>query len=181
MRNFSLRLLKGFDYHSALDFGQSLLPSHKYSLSIIFMVMSSIIVPIDKWFGLDFTAFVALMVVFTTELISGIIASRIRKEQFSSMKLSRFSFKVAIYLVLIFVPYAFKNSFKAHDQSVPTWVFDWMHIFLLTHIVIENLVSILENLAVITGSDKTAWINKIQDVLANAFSSTSIPTNDDNK
>lgn len=169
MNNYFSRLLKTFDYHSHLSFFQSLVPSHKYNLTIVPAAISVLYAPIDKIFGLDAIAFLGLLVVLFTELVSGLIASRIRKEQFSSMKLSRFAFKVAVYLVLIFVPHSFAVSFKNHNDDVPAWIFDWLRIFLITQIVYENIVSILENLAVITGNDKTAWINKIQSFLANAI------------
>ncbi|MGB4774091.1 MAG: phage holin family protein [Daejeonella sp.] len=162
MKLFIQKLLKTFDYNSWTELAQSLVPSSKYHLSVVSMIISALAVSVDKIFGLDGLAFSALLIVFVTELISGIGASNIRGDQISSMKLSRFTFKVFYYLVLIAVPYLMSNSFKNHSKDLAAIIFDWLHIFLVVQIVLENMISILENLAVISGKDKTHWINKIQ-------------------
>lgn len=166
MTLYTTKLLKTFDWHSIDEFLLSLAPSFKYKMNVGLMVLSFLWTPIDKAFGLDNAAFIALLVVFVTELISGITASRIRKEKFSSMKLSRFSVKAASYLVLIGVTYAFAQNYKHHNDAIAEWVFDWMHIFLVVQIVFENIISILENLAVISGKPKGAWVEKIKDKLS---------------
>lgn len=125
---------------------------------------------IDRVFGLDAYAFALLIIVFFAELSSGLIAAHIRKEAISSMKLSRFSFKVFYYLVLIALPYVFATSFRAHDKTAAAVIFDWLHLFLVAQIVLENIISVLENLAVISGKDKTHWISKIQEKLNNLLS-----------
>lgn len=163
MKTYFLKLLRTFDYHSTVDLAQSLAPSTKYHLTTLSVFMSILGTGADKFFGLDGLAFMALLIVFITELVSGITASSMRKEPFSSMKLSRFSFKVAYYLVLISVPYLMANSFAGHKKELPAMVFEWLHTFLVVQIVLENIVSILENTAVITGKDKTHIITKIQD------------------
>lgn len=170
MTIYTARLLKTFDYHSISEFLLSLAPSFKYKINIGLMIISAIWVSIDKGFGLDDAAFIALLVVFVTELVSGITASRIRKETFSSIKLSRFTLKVACYLVLIGVTYTMNESFKAHGDFLASVIFDWMHIFLVVQIVFENMISILENVAVISGKDKSAWIVKLTEKLNTIFS-----------
>ena len=155
------KLLKTFDWHSINDFALSLMPSCRYRINVVLLILSTVWVSIDKVFGLDSAAFIALLIVFVTELISGVTASRIRKEQFSSMKLSRFSLKVACYLVLIGVSYTMAASFRGHKDELAAIYFDWLHIFLTVQIVFENIVSILENVACIGGKDKSAIIEKI--------------------
>lgn len=127
------------------------------------MIISAAFVSVDKILGIDGAAFVALGLVFLLELITGIWAAHLRGETISSLKLSRFSLKVACYLVLISATYLMANSFKSHNKDVAAWGFDWLHVFLLAQIVLENIVSILENLACINGKEKSAWIKKIQD------------------
>lgn len=145
------------------DLMLSLSPSFKYKPVWVPCFAISITFPfIDRVFGLDAYAFFGLLLVFVAELTSGLFAAHIRKEVFSSMKLSRFSFKVFYYLVLICLPYVMSQSFKARDKDVAAVMFDWLHLFMVAQIVLENIVSILENLAVISGKDKTHWISKIQ-------------------
>jgi phage-related holin len=164
MRAYTLKVLKTYDWHSTKDFLQSLMPTHKYHLHIPMMMIAAGWVDVDKLFGLDNAGFIALLVVFVTELLTGISAAIIRKEAISSVKLSRFGLKVACYLVLIGVSYSLSQSFTAHGKAVPAWVFDWLNVFLIIQISLENIISILENLAVISGKEKTTWINKIQDI-----------------
>lgn len=165
-----LKLLATFDYHSLAEFAQSLAPSSKYKLTIASAIMSFFFPFVDRVFGLDAYAFGALLLVFVAELTSGLIAAHIRKETFSSMKLSRFTFKVFYYLVLIALPYVMSVSFKDHNKTTAAIMFDWLHLFLLAQIILENIVSILENLAVISGKDKTHWIRKIQDKISGFLS-----------
>jgi len=128
------------------------------------MIISCGFVDVDKLFGLDEGSLIALLVVFVAELVTGVSASIIRKESISSIKLSRFGLKVSCYLVLIYVSYTMGQNFEAHKKAVGAWVFDWLNVFLIVQITLENIISILENLAVISGKEKTTWINKIQDI-----------------
>jgi phage-related holin len=167
--NWFTRLLKTFDWHSMADFGQSLAPSARYYFTRPLLVVSASWVAVDKVFGIDAAAMVALTIVFVVELCSGIYASRIRREPLSSMKLSRFTLKVACYLVLIAVTYLMAASFKNHGKDVPAWAFDWLHVFLVGHIVLENVVSILENVATISGKEKDAIVTRLQDKFYSFF------------
>jgi phage-related holin len=160
---FIIKLLASFNYHSVAELNQSLMPTSKYKLTLASTFLSVLFPVIDRVFGLDAYAFAALILVFFAELTSGLIAAHIKGETISSMKLSRFSFKVFYYLVLIALPYVMAQSFKNHDRSAAAVMFDWLHLFLLAQIILENVVSILENLAVISGKEKNHWISKIQD------------------
>lgn len=161
--NWFTRLLKTFDWNSAADFGQSLAPSTRYEVTRPLLVISASWVAVDKIFGMDGAAMVALVAVFIAELVSGIAASRIRREPLSSMKLSRFTLKVACYLVLIAATYLLAVSYKSRGKDVLAWAIDWLNIFLVGHILQENVVSVLENISVIRGKEKDAIINRLQD------------------
>lgn len=182
MRNYFNKLLSTFDYHSWTDLLQSLAPSFKYGLidnvqggtkmTVLtagvssFAAGANVFMPwLSDIFGIDTLAFSALIIAFIAELISGLLASNVKGEKISSMKLSRFSFKVFYYMVLIALPYLMSESFEARQKIVPAAIFDWLHVFLVSQIVMENIISILENMAVLGGKDKTHWISKIQDKL----------------
>lgn len=163
MKVYTTKLLNTFDWHSIQEFMHSMAPSFKYKMNVGLMVISFLWAPVCSAFGLDGAAALALLLVFIIELVTGIVASGIRQDKFSSMKLSRFLVKVAAYLVVIYVTQSFAENFKHHNDLVAMWVFDWMHIFLLMQIVFENIISILENLAEISGKPKAAWIEKIRE------------------
>lgn len=169
-------MLATYDYHRVSDFFESIAPSFRYGVTrpILFLtvlypslsvILSAFFPTVNNALGIDGGAFIGLVLAFVVELVSGIIASHIRGEQFSSLKLSRFGLKVFIYLVLIAVPYHWYLNFDARHKVIMAVVFDWLHSFLIAQIVFENIISILENMAVICGNDKTAWINKIKNRL----------------
>jgi F0F1-type ATP synthase assembly protein I len=167
MRTYFLKLLKTFDYHDYTEWFVSLAPSIKYKMVFITLTFSSVTSGIDMVFGLDWLAFAGFFIIMLTELVTGIKASMIRKEQFSSMRLSRFGFKVFYYLVLMAIPYVFAQSYHKHGDDLASFFFQWLHVFLTVHIVLENIISILENGAVINGGDKSEWIEAIKLKLSN--------------
>jgi hypothetical protein len=175
-KNWCLLMLGTFDYHSLTGFFESLAPSFRYAITKPLLLVSfayptfvavvGLFFPgMDAAIGVQDGAFISLILGFVVELMTGITASHLRKEQFSSLKLSRFTLKIFVYLVIIAIPYQWKNDFKAHHNDVMAAAFDWLQNFLIAQIVFENIVSILENMAVICGNDKAAWINKIKEKL----------------
>jgi hypothetical protein len=152
-------LLRSFGYEDWGSFKESLIPTLKYPGSgMITVVISISSVPIIRIFGLDWLAFGALLLVFLVELISGIWASQTKGEKIESKKLSRFTFKCAYYLLIIAITYLMAVSFKDRGKELAVVIFDFMHLFFLVQIVLENIVSISENLSVITGKPKAHWI-----------------------
>lgn len=168
MRAFQ-KLLAGYGYDSLQDLGGSLMPSVKYNMTTLSVGVSAVSGIIQTVFGLDWQAFAAFLGVLVWELVSGIMASRVRGEPFSSSRLSRFGFKTAQYLILIAVPYLISVSLRTSGKILAAEILEWLYLFFVVQIVFENVISILENHAVITGKDKTHWITKIQDKLNNLF------------
>ena len=171
MKLFIEKLLKGFQYDNILEFGQSLLPSSKYQITIptffLSMTFGGIEQAIEILYGLDGLGFGALTAVFFLELFSGIAASLMKKEPITSERFSRFTLKTACYLILIAIPYVLGQNFTKVHKNTPAWIFDTLNVVLLLHIVQENIVSILENLAVISGKEKTSWITAITGIFKN--------------
>lgn len=164
MKNHFEKLLDSFGFESWAGLLSSLFPSTKYYLmSPLAVILSSVSVGIQLVFGLNVTGFVAFLFVMMAELTVGVLASLYKRESFSSNKLSRFTIKAGVYLTLIYVSQAMMVNFKEGGNILASAVFEWIHVFFVFQIVIENMVSILESLAVISGKDKTHWIRKIQD------------------
>lgn len=162
MKTYFLNLLKTFDYHDFNEWFVSLAPSFRYKMVMITLTASATTSCIDLVFGMNGLAFAGFFIIMVTELVSGVWASQIRKEQFSSMRLSRFGFKLFYYLVLMAIPYVFAQSYNVHGEQLAGSIFQWLHVFLTVHIIMENIISILENSAVINGDDKAAWIEAIK-------------------
>jgi phage-related holin len=162
VKGYFSRILEGFEYQSLGEWFGSLSPTYKYNFLSVGMGVSASATVVETLFGLDWLAFIGLMVVMVFELVSGVWASKIKQEDFSSRKMSRFTFKCAVYLVLIAVPYLLAESFQAREKDLAAGIFNWMHVFFTVQIVLENIISILENYAVIQGKDKTHWISRLQ-------------------
>jgi len=140
-------------------------------MTIFTISISGVGALIFRIFGIDALAFIALFGVFLFELATGLLRAKYAKEKFSSMKLSRFSFKVVYYLLIIAISYLMQWSFEKNDNTLASEVFHWMHVFFVVQIVMENIVSISENLAVITGKPKAHWITRLQEKINNYFKS----------
>lgn len=131
--------------------------------------MSFLATVVEMIFGISWPAMIGFIVIMFAELVSGIKASQVRKEQFQSARLKRFSFRIFQYMVLMAVPYLFQVSFRDRGNSVAAGCFEWLQVFLIVQIVFENVISILENKAVIDGNDKTHLINKLKAKLDSLF------------
>lgn len=161
-----VRLLKTFEYDTLADFIRSLLPSLKYQMMFTWASLAGISTLVQRLFGFDLLALSAFLAVVLVELISGIKASRIKKEPFSSIRLSRFTLKMSCYLVLIALPFLLSESFTIQGKTWAASIFSWLHSFLIIHIVFENTISVLENLSVIEGKEKTFYVEKIRAYLS---------------
>lgn len=163
--------LQHFGYSDGGELMRSLIPTLKYpSTHLPSIVISIISVPVIKIFGLDEIAMGTLCLVFLLELISGIWASRKRGEPFESWKFSRFSFKCFYYLAIIALTYRMAESYKARHKELGVVIFDFMHLFFVVQITLENIVSIAENYSVISGKPKQHWINKLVEKVNQFFS-----------
>ena len=163
------KLLKTFEYSGWSELAISLFPSVKYSLTAAALSTTAISVVTYKILGLDILATCAFVVVMFMEVLSGIAASKVQNVDASSLKMSRFSLKMACYLTMLFVSNSMAESFEQKGSNVGYWFFDWLHLFLAIHIATENIISIGENLGVISGKGKTYWIAQIQDKVNELF------------
>ena len=180
-KGWFVSMLATYDYHGFSSFFESLAPSFRYGLTKLMLPFSLVIYPslatfiamlfpaVESAMGISGPAFIAMLLAFAVELTSGLMASHISKQQFSSLRLSRFTFKVFIYLVIIAVPHHWAQNFSARHEDVMAAIFDWTQCAFIIQIAFENFVSILENLGVITGKPKTELINKIKDKLTSFY------------
>lgn len=155
--------MHSFGYQDWGKLSESLAPSLKYQLTVPTMILGTACAAISRMFGMDWMALTAFLVALITELISGIQASKIRGERFKSHKLSRFSFKVFYYLVVMMLPHLFSVSYENRGNLIASAIFQYIQVFLVLQIVMEVLISILENMGTISGKPKTYWIKIIKD------------------
>jgi hypothetical protein len=172
-KSWFLKMLATFDYHGLNSFYESLAPSFRYcitkpllAISLVYPGFAALVAcffpSVEAVLGISGAAFITMIIAFAAELTSGLMASYISGKKFTSFRLSRFTFKVCIYLIIIAIPHHWSQNFKAKHMAVVAAAFDWLQSALIMQVAFENIVSILENMAVITGKDKTELIDKIK-------------------
>ena len=108
---------------------------------------------------------VAFAILALAELITGLYASVIvRKEKLQSGKMGRFTFKLAMIFIVIYVINTFMKQFQNQSPALHT-LFDWMYTGVFAYSALEYLVSVLENVAVITGKESSTLIVAIKEKL----------------
>ncbi len=159
------KFLNSYDYASIKEFALSLCPSFKYNLQMPTTAISLILAFSSKYLGIGPIIILAMLVAVLTETITGIRASKKLGKKFESFRFSRCILKVAIWMVLVFIA----NSFAIECEERHAWIdiigatfFDIVRLFILIYFVIEYLISILENLAVIDGKPKTEFTDALQ-------------------
>ena len=161
------KFLHSYDYASIKDFSLSLCPSFKYNLQMPSIVISSVLAFLSKYLGIGPVIVLAMFVAVVVETVTGIQASRKLGKPFESFRFSRCVIKVAIWMVLVYIA----NSFSLECEARNGWInqigavfFDIVRLFILIYFVIEYVISILENLAVIDGKEKTAFTDALHDL-----------------
>lgn len=163
------RILDSYGYESITEFLLSLCPSFKYHIQVPTLTISSVIALIAHILGVGPLIVAAMLIAVCVETSTGIWASHIKKITFESFKFSRCVLKVFIWMSLIFMVNAFylecSDSEEWYNQ-LGSFFFAVVKLFVLAYFVIEYLVSIMENLAVIDGKPKTEFIDGVKSLLA---------------
>jgi phage-related holin len=163
------RIIETYGYESWARLGESLAPTFKYQITLCSVMFSALGTLVGQLFGLNWLAFVVLLLVFVLELATGLARAAYKGEDFQSAKLSRFLFKISYYLLIISISFLMSVSFRALGKNTAGEVFDWMHVFFTIQIVVENVVSIAENIAVVSGKEPSHWVRALQDRVNGLF------------
>lgn len=169
------RFLTTYGWASNKEFMLSLFPSVKYGTmggSISFAAVSAFFV---QYLGISPALIPALVIILATELWTGIRASLKKKnEKFESGKFSRFVIKLCVWMVLFYTAHSFMNEYREQETLVQILAFTFfevLKVFLMSLFLVENITSILENLAVLDGKPKATYVDKTKE-LFNAFFKT---------
>lgn len=159
--NLLLRILKDqYDYDSFQAVLVSLMPSVKYQITLATAVASSGLAVLYDLIGLSQPVFLGFVAIMILELLTGTFnALFVKKEKFSGVRLFRFLFKMAIYMVLISATYNMSKS----EMSLVATIFTWLTQFVTIQITIENFYSVLENIAKMYGRENHAWVSLIKE------------------
>lgn len=160
------KIMAGYGWADHSDFMLSIFPSIKYHITFSMLLFSSVLVSLELLLGITHATMIAFAVLAFTELVSGLYASIVvKKQKLESGKMGRFTFKLAMLLIVIYVVQTFRMQF--HDNIVLFGLFDWMYSGIFAYSALEYLVSVLENAAVITGKESSTLIVAIKEKLNN--------------
>jgi hypothetical protein len=155
-------IVTNFGFLDLSDFGTSLV--HKnWVLGLIPLAgVSSII---ETTFGLQGLTILAFAVLVMLELLTGLMASKVKGEPIVSKKFGRFGLKMLVWLTLMFVINSLKKEYVAVDgnfNDLAAGLFTWLHGTLFIYVNLEYLISVLENLGVISGRNNESIIKLIK-------------------
>lgn len=154
MKNFFNYIVNNFGFSNESDFLNSFLHTNLISVTLPIVGISSIV---EKYFGLEHLTMISFSLLIFLELLTGLLSSKVRGIKIESRKFGRFGLKVLVWLSLIFIINSLRLEYKSHTDTIGVLgytIFNWLHTFLFIYINMEYLISVLENLGVITGNKK---------------------------
>lgn len=170
-KNYLCKITNNFGFDGSNDFFNSFIHNKYLMLTIPLASISSIF---ENIFGLQAITIMSFMVLLILELVTGITSSKIRGEKIVSHKFGRFGFKVFVWLCLLFITNSLRLEYQNSEEyidKVGSTLFTWLHGTLFIYIVLEYLISVLENINTITGKSNnpliTSIINKLTSFLGN--------------
>ena len=154
MKNFFNYIVTNFGFSNCSDFYGSILHPN---FMLITLPITGLSAALEKYFGLEHLTIISFTLLIFLELITGLISSKVRNVKIESKKFGRFGLKVLVWLSLIFITNSLKLEYEQYKDTagvIANTMFTWLHTFLFIYINMEYLISILENLGVITGNKK---------------------------
>lgn len=135
-------IVQGFGFVSFKAF----LKSTTGFITVKVLNISSIVAVINMIFGFNHSFLMAYVILIVSEWITGVIASLDRGEKHESRKLGRMLLKIGVYSVPLYVLNAFsKNTNFPSIQGYELDVFLWLYWTVLTVIIWQLVISLLEN------------------------------------
>lgn len=160
-------ILENFGFNCKYEFMGSMVHTQVLTLTLPIAGISSII---ESYFGLQGLTVLSFVLLITLELISGICASKVNKEKISSRRFSRFGFKLFVWVTLLFILNSLRLEYSTYDTTIGKTsylLFNWLHSTVFIYVNLEYLISVLENLGVISGKKKGTLISAIKNKLKN--------------
>jgi len=173
MRQFVTNFLKTYDWNSFEDFALSIFPSYKYQLHGAVLTISALSGVINYLFGITPALAIAMFFAILIEVSTGIKASKRKGDKFESLKFSRCVIKILVWLAILYIINAFKREFQDSKNLIDIAAygfFSFVFVACLTGFLVEYVTSILENVSVLKGREKTAIIEAIQGGWSNLLS-----------
>lgn len=159
--NMFKKLIDSFVFNFGFNDVNELMGSMIHSKLLVFTFsIGAFGAVVEKYFGLMPVTLFAFGLLLFLELISGLWASRVKGLKIESRKFSRFGLKFFIWTLVFLVVNILKLQF-ASNNVVAFHFWDWLHTFIISYVSLEYLISVIENVGVISGKDNTKLIKLI--------------------
>lgn len=161
--------LESYGYASSKELLLSICPSWKYGLGWEAISVSAILAFMSEMLGITPILLVGMFVAVVLETITGTKASLKQGKDFESWRFSRCVFKVSIWVGLFFVFHSFEADAEMKEGVI--WVFaaliySLFHATTMIYFAVEYATSIAENMAILDGKAKDAYISALKDMFA---------------
>lgn len=163
IRNTFNYIVVNFGFSSLDEFINSTIHSKLILLTIPLASISGII---ELYTGLHYLTILSFGLLVFMEFLTGIYASKIKNLPIESRKFGRFGLKLLVWLSLMFILNSLKIEYGDKEgltNNMSFGLFSWLHSSLYVYVNLEYLISVLENIEVINGSDpNTSKLGKLK-------------------
>ncbi len=156
-----------FGFKSLDQYLQSTFHLNLSEITITFsLIMTGISVLLNKIFGFNLTVFLVLVILFASELYTGIKASKKEGKAFSSKRMSAGWIKLFTYMLMIGCANLLALNMPQKSLfGYETNIYEWLHIAFLHFTAINLFISNLENFARLGWDEYVPIIKKINSFL----------------
>jgi len=160
-----------FGFKDSSDLLASLFTYKFIPITITFSAVSAFII---KYTGLEWVTIAAFASLLIMELGTGLIAARTKGTTIESKKLSRFFLKVAVWMNVFFVVKTLEWHYISKDSDTIALVYSFLHSLILVYVSFEYLISVIENITVISGKSTNPLIKVMTNMLKNLLGTDKI-------
>lgn len=145
-------LLQAFGYHNLRDFTATVFKIfHGPKLKILvptIITAGTASELTEKFIGINLICVTAFVLLCCAEFQTGLKASiKIKGEKVRSRKMGRMIFKIGVYIYILFILNSFATGIKGEVLGFEINPFGWLYYIVLSWIIIQMLISYLENLS----------------------------------
>jgi len=155
--------VSSFGFLDIRDFANSML---KPKLLIVTLPIAALSGAAELYFGLKLVTVVAFCLLLSMEVITGLWASKIKGIPIESNRAKRAGFVVGFWMILFFILHSLKSHYP--PESIYYDLFSWLHSTELIFVSCVYLISVWENLGVMSGKSNQPMIHALRRKI-NAF------------
>jgi len=158
MKNLLNHVTNHFGFEDYTDFSNSLIHYNLLRITIPLGLCTGLV---EHFLGIYPTTLISFGSLIVLELLTGLMASRTRGQKIQSKKFSRFGLKFGVWVTVFFIVHSLKMQYVGVSDFVAGF-YGWIHTFILGYVNMEYLISVLENISVITGKNNSTLVNGIK-------------------